>query len=47
VGTEGGWAVGRVPGVGGTWRDLTDSVNFKGNLTTRYGRSLVATAVRG
>ena len=42
VGTEGrlgGQA--RVPGVGGTWRDLTDSVNFMaGNLTgqVRYDR---------
>src|ERR1700729_3031496 len=48
VGTEGrlgGQA--RVPGVGGTWRDLTDSVNFMaGNLTGQV-RSIaqVATAV--
>jgi len=48
VGTEGrlgGQA--RVPGVGGTWRDLTDSVNFMaGNLTAQV-RSIaqVATAV--
>src|SRR6201997_3091261 len=48
VGTEGllgGQA--QVPGVGGTWRDLTDSVNFMaGNLTSQV-RSIaqVATAV--
>jgi len=48
VGTEGilgGQAT--VPGVGGTWRDLTDSVNFMaGNLTSQV-RSIaqVATAV--
>jgi signal transduction histidine kinase/HAMP domain-containing protein len=48
VGTEGilgGQA--QVPGVGGTWRDLTDSVNFMaGNLTAQV-RSIaqVATAV--
>ena len=48
VGTEGrlgGQA--QVPGVGGTWRDLTDSVNFMaGNLTVQV-RSIaqVATAV--
>src|ERR1700683_2159842 len=48
VGTDGrlgGQA--RVPGVGGTWRDLTDSVNFMaGNLTAQV-RSIaqVATAV--
>ncbi|MER6142255.1 HAMP domain-containing protein [Streptomyces sparsogenes] len=48
VGTEGrlgGQAL--VPGVGGTWRDLTDSVNFMaGNLTAQV-RSIarVATAV--
>jgi HAMP domain-containing protein/signal transduction histidine kinase/CheY-like chemotaxis protein len=48
VGTEGilgGQA--HVPGVGGTWRDLTDSVNFMaGNLTSQV-RSIaqVATAV--
>ncbi|HEV2638227.1 MAG TPA: HAMP domain-containing protein [Actinocrinis sp.] len=48
VGTEGqlgGQA--QVPGVGGTWRDLTDSVNFMaGNLTAQV-RSMaqVATAV--
>jgi signal transduction histidine kinase/HAMP domain-containing protein len=48
VGTEGrlgGQA--EVPGVGGTWRDLTDSVNFMaGNLTSQV-RSIaqVATAV--
>ncbi len=48
VGTDGrlgGQA--RVPGVGGTWRDLTDSVNFMaGNLTSQV-RSIaqVATAV--
>jgi signal transduction histidine kinase/HAMP domain-containing protein/CheY-like chemotaxis protein len=48
VGTEGrlgGQA--RVPGVGGTWRDLTDSVNFMaGNLTAQV-RSIaqVTTAV--
>jgi HAMP domain-containing protein/signal transduction histidine kinase/CheY-like chemotaxis protein len=48
VGTEG--ALGgqaQVPGVGGTWRDLTDSVNFMaGNLTAQV-RSIaqVATAV--
>ncbi|MFD8589281.1 HAMP domain-containing protein [Streptomyces sp. NPDC059637] len=48
VGTEGrlgGQA--KVPGVGGTWRDLTDSVNFMaGNLTAQV-RSIaqVATAV--
>src|SRR5262249_47509520 len=48
VGTEGklgGQA--KVPGVGGTWRDLTDSVNFMaGNLTGQV-RSIaqVATAV--
>src|SRR5690348_1307715 len=50
VGTEGilgGQA--QVPGVGGTWRDLTDSVNFMaGNLTAQV-RSIaqVATAVAG
>src|SRR6201999_471478 len=48
VGTDGllgGQA--QVPGVGGTWRDLTDSVNFMaGNLTSQV-RSIaqVATAV--
>jgi signal transduction histidine kinase/HAMP domain-containing protein/ActR/RegA family two-component response regulator len=48
VGTDGrlgGQA--RVPGIGGTWRDLTDSVNFMaGNLTAQV-RSIaqVATAV--
>src|SRR5262249_39396724 len=50
VGTEGrlgGQA--RVPGVGGTWRDLTGSVNFMaGNLTSQV-RAIapVATAVAG
>src|SRR6516165_6452441 len=48
VGTEGrlgGQA--RVPGVGGTWRDLTDSVNFMaGNLTSQVRAiAQVATAV--
>src|SRR5206468_4716895 len=48
VGTEGrlgGQA--RVPGVGGTWRDLTDSVNsMAGNLTGQVRSiSQVATAV--
>ena len=48
VGTEGrlgGQA--RVPGVGGTWRDLTDSVNFMaGNLTSQVRNiAQVATAV--
>jgi signal transduction histidine kinase/HAMP domain-containing protein/CheY-like chemotaxis protein len=48
VGTEGrlgGQA--RVPGVGGTWRDLTDSVNFMaGNLTAQVRAiAKVATAV--
>ncbi len=48
VGTEGrlgGQA--QVPGVGGTWRDLTDSVNFMaGNLTAQVrGIAAVATAV--
>ncbi|MYT44953.1 HAMP domain-containing protein, partial [Streptomyces sp. SID5471] len=45
VGTEGrlgGQA--QVPGVGGTWRDLTDSVNFMaGNLTSQV-RSIAAVA---
>ncbi|MFV0131360.1 HAMP domain-containing protein [Streptomyces sp. HMX112] len=45
VGTEGrlgGQA--QVPGVGGTWRDLTDSVNFMaGNLTAQV-RSIAAVA---
>lgn len=50
VGTEGrlgGQA--RVPGVGGTWRDLTDSVNFMaGNLTSQVRDvARVATAVAG
>ncbi len=50
VGTEGrlgGQA--RVPGVGGTWRDLTDSVNFMaGNLTSQVRAiAQVATAVAG
>ena len=48
VGTEGrlgGQA--QVPGVGGTWRDLTDSVNFMaGNLTSQVRNiALVTTAV--
>ena len=48
VGTEGrlgGQA--QVPGVGGTWRDLTDSVNFMaGNLTSQVRNiAQVATAV--
>jgi signal transduction histidine kinase/HAMP domain-containing protein/ActR/RegA family two-component response regulator len=48
VGTEGrlgGQA--QVPGVGGTWRDLTDSVNFMaGNLTSQVRNiDLVVTAV--
>ena len=48
VGTDGrlgGQA--RVPGVGGTWRDLTDSVNFMaGNLTSQVRAiAQVATAV--
>ena len=48
VGTEGrlgGQA--QVPGVGGTWRDLTDSVNFMaGNLTSQVRTiAQVATAV--
>src|SRR6516225_273173 len=48
VGTEGrlgGQA--RVPGVGGTWRDLTDSVNFMANNLTSQVRNIaqVATAV--
>src|SRR5262252_769896 len=48
VGTEGrlgGQA--RVPGIGGTWRDLTDSVNFMaGNLTSQVRAiAQVATAV--
>ncbi|MGN6794976.1 MAG: HAMP domain-containing protein [Streptosporangiaceae bacterium] len=48
VGTEGrlgGQA--RVPGVGGTWRDLTDSVNFMaGNLTSQVRNiAQVTTAV--
>ena len=50
VGTEGrlgGQA--RAPGVGGTWRDLTDSVNFMaGNLTSQVRAiAQVATAVAG
>ena len=48
VGTEGSLGgQAQVPGVGGTWRDLTDSVNFMaGNLTSQV-RSIaqVATAV--
>src|SRR5271165_6294725 len=48
VGTEGrlgGQAM--VPGVGGTWRDLTDSVNFMANNLTSQVRNIaqVATAV--
>src|SRR5262249_40511805 len=48
VGTDGrlgGQA--QVPGVGGTWKDLTDSVNsMAGNLTGPEGRSAgVATAI--
>src|ERR1700729_3807537 len=48
VGTDGrlgGQA--RVPGVGGTWRDLTDSVNFMAGNLTAQGRAIaqVATAV--
>src|SRR6266436_1237659 len=48
VGTDGklgGQA--QVPGVGGTWRDLTDSVNFMaGNLTSQVRNiALVTTAV--
>jgi signal transduction histidine kinase/HAMP domain-containing protein/ActR/RegA family two-component response regulator len=48
VGTEGrlgGQA--RVPGVGGTWRDLTDSVNFMASNLTTQVRAIaqVATAV--
>ncbi|HEY6494827.1 MAG TPA: HAMP domain-containing protein, partial [Trebonia sp.] len=48
VGTEGrlgGQA--QVPGVGGTWRDLTDSVNFMAGTLTSQVRSIaqVATAV--
>src|ERR1700722_5976317 len=44
-GTLGGQA--QVPGVGGTWRDLTDSVNFMaGNLTSQVRNiALVTTAV--
>src|SRR6202041_2200337 len=50
VGTEGrlgGQA--EVPGVGGTWRDLTDSVNFMaGNLTSQVRNiAQVTTAVAG
>ena len=50
VGTEGrlgGQA--SVPGVGGTWRDLTDSVNFMADNLTAQVRSIaqVATAVAG
>src|SRR5436190_1073249 len=48
VGTEGklgGQAV--VPGVGGTWKDLTDSVNLMGNNLTAQVRNIadVTTAV--
>src|SRR2546421_12840674 len=37
VGTEGKlWGQAQVEGVGGTWKDLTDSVNqMAGNLTTQ------------
>nr|WP_209624307.1 HAMP domain-containing protein [Saccharothrix coeruleofusca] len=50
VGTEGrlgGQA--QVPGVAGTWRDLTDSVNFMANNLTAQVRSIaqVTTAVAG
>src|SRR5262249_54908561 len=50
VGTEGklgGQA--QVPGVAGTWKDLTDSVNaMAGNLTAQVGRNTdVYTAVAG
>src|SRR5690606_29780238 len=39
----------RVPGVAGTWRDLTDNVNvLAGNLTNQVRNiSLVATAIAG
>src|SRR5262249_56600117 len=48
VGTEGklgGQA--QVPGVGGTWKDLTDSVNSMGNNLTSQVRNIaeVATAI--
>src|SRR4051794_41653322 len=48
VGTEGklgGQAV--VPGVGGTWKDLTDSVNLMAGNLTAQGRNIaeVATAI--
>ena len=48
VGTEGSLGgQAQVPGVGGTWRDLTDSVNFMaGNLTSQVRNiALVTTAV--
>ena len=50
VGTEGklgGQAI--VPGVGGTWKDLTDSVNFMGSNLTAQVRNIaeVATAIAG
>ncbi|WP_433262301.1 HAMP domain-containing protein [Actinosynnema sp. CS-041913] len=50
VGTDGrlgGQA--QVPGVGGTWRDLTDSVNFMANNLTAQVRNIaqVTTAVAG
>ena len=48
VGSEGGWAVRRnVPGVAGTWKDLTDSVNaMAGNLTAQVSNiAEVTTAV--
>ena len=50
VGTEGklgGQAI--VPGVGGTWKDQTDSVNFMGSNLTAQVRNIaeVATAIAG
>jgi HAMP domain-containing protein/CheY-like chemotaxis protein/signal transduction histidine kinase len=50
VGTEGklgGQAI--VPGVGGTWKDLTDSVNFMASNLTAQVRNIaeVATAIAG
>jgi HAMP domain-containing protein len=48
VGTEGKpRRPGGVPGVGGTWKDLTDSVNFMaGNLTAQVRNiAEVATAI--
>src|SRR5438132_928672 len=48
VGTDGNLGgQARVPGVAGTWRDLTDSVNFMANNLTTQVRNIatVATAV--